>query len=115
VTQATKEQAAGVEEIVKGVANAREQVRQITAGASEQTQKARNIEYSALQMNEMVMEMKSMFETQEKELENFGDATANVEISSGAFGDHAKRMTSALREISTHHESTRNLLENAIG
>jgi len=36
VAQAAREQTQGVEEIIKGVANAREQVRQISAAVKEQ-------------------------------------------------------------------------------
>jgi len=36
VTQAAKEQAQGVEQIIKGVVNAREQVKQVTAAVKEQ-------------------------------------------------------------------------------
>jgi len=43
VTQATKEQAASVENIVKGVANAREQVRQVTVAVKEQAKQGQNI------------------------------------------------------------------------
>jgi len=43
VTQATKEQTKGVEEIIKGVANAREQVRQVTLAVKEQAKQGQNI------------------------------------------------------------------------
>jgi len=43
VAQAAKEQTQGVEEIIKGVLNAREQVRQITAAVKEQAQQGQNI------------------------------------------------------------------------
>ena len=43
VTQATKEQAQSVEEIIKGIVNAREQVRQVTVAVKEQAKQGQNI------------------------------------------------------------------------
>jgi methyl-accepting chemotaxis protein len=78
VAAAVKEQAKGVEEIVQGVGNAREQVRQITAAVKEQTSNADNILGNMRNVTEQASQVTKATKVQTGEVEQLVKVISDI-------------------------------------
>jgi len=105
VTEAVKAQAAGIAEIGKGIANARDQVRQVSAATVEQAKHSRDIVRTVDQVKEqsalIAKAVKEQLLGMDELAAGVKEAASRVRLAAAAGQDQSLHGRSAARELET--------------
>jgi len=123
VTEAVKAQAAGIAEIGKGIANARDQVRQVSAATVEQAKHSRDIVRTVDQVKEqsalIAKAVKEQLLGMDEIAAGVAEAASRIRLAAAAGRDQSAHGRSAAKELETAvrqaEEITRALRDHSAG